>query len=211
MAARCIVLFRSVGSVDDTPPAAFLGAAPHMPSTLPPPIGSTPLPSYPGTPETAASSSSSAEMWSVQEDIDDAVSTAISLPGDAPIPISSDSESESPVQLHANRVLGSNAEATSPHTTADVPATTAAASLANQQVRETYATNGASSALADRDPVGGEPPRYRAVYCFGTVGTEQVTTYLRADSSEFVEYAPPPEHPLRSGTYCTRVTLGYTF
>ncbi|KAJ6482239.1 hypothetical protein DFH09DRAFT_1107375 [Mycena vulgaris] len=69
----------------------------------PPALGSTPPPSYPGTPE----SSGSETLWDQVSDHQAAVNSAPVLPGDAVDPvvwISSDSDSDAPLALRATRV-----------------------------------------------------------------------------------------------------------
>ncbi|KAJ6573748.1 hypothetical protein DFH09DRAFT_1078725 [Mycena vulgaris] len=69
----------------------------------PPALGSTPPPSYPGTPE----SSGSETLWDQVSDHQAAVNSAPVLPGDTVDPvvwISSDSDSDAPLALRATRV-----------------------------------------------------------------------------------------------------------
>ncbi|KAJ6521826.1 hypothetical protein DFH09DRAFT_1330935 [Mycena vulgaris] len=66
----------------------------------PPTLGSTPPPSYPGTPE----SSGSSEMWQTLPNHDDAVNTSVFLPGDLAVVWISDSEGSGDVALDGEPV-----------------------------------------------------------------------------------------------------------
>ncbi|KAJ6552962.1 hypothetical protein B0H19DRAFT_1072453 [Mycena capillaripes] len=188
-ASRAAENFSLAVSVDNLAPAASGPAlAVPTPSTPPPPVGSTPPPSYPETPESAGDSVGSEELWSVQEDLDDVVSLTGFLPGNAPIPIESDSEALYPSRTTpASPLLGT--------------AWTRAACWCPIRTYITTPLHGSSPSLddgVDCDPVGLEALCMisRAVYRMGNVGAEHIITYLRADGSVFIVNAPLPDNHL---------------
>ncbi|KAJ6456315.1 hypothetical protein C8R47DRAFT_1227846 [Mycena vitilis] len=179
-------------------------------SSSPPSIGSTPPPSYPGTPESQRGSSTSDDLWELQDDPSMVLATTLFLDGDAPVEIS-DSEDESPLSLRANCAVidtahGATADSVSMASGPQVPDTydadvtgdsdspvAATSDVGIVRIPDVLADD--ADLDVDRDPVDGEAPRMisRALYRFGDIGAEQVITYLRADGSVFVEYAPLPE------------------
>ncbi|KAJ7504659.1 hypothetical protein B0H11DRAFT_1905273 [Mycena galericulata] len=165
--------------------------------TPPPSVGSTPPPSYPGTPESGASHESS--LWETLSDEQEAVNSASSLPGDL-------STSEQPAHPsdhveETHDALNELVEETHDKdrlagTVSDADAVVAEDHVVSWFTVDTVACGfgalpdagpGRLSVLkdADHDPVLGEPPRMisRAIYTFGDIDTEYVSTFLRADGS----------------------------
>ncbi|KAJ7608286.1 hypothetical protein DFH06DRAFT_1346967 [Mycena polygramma] len=199
----------SVAAGEDEVTPANAPVVASTPVTPPPALGSTPPPSYPGTPESGGTEG----LWDAMSDHDASVNSVIVLPGDLPIDIS-DSEDETPLSLQASRIMS--------------PSPTPAEDLANTDplvfdtydevmpiadlcdggdsppevsstppliVLDTYDAVAPTEDQHDRDPILGEAPRMisRAIYRLGDICAEYVTTYLRHDASVFVEYSPLPE------------------
>ncbi|KAJ6465195.1 hypothetical protein C8R47DRAFT_1079385 [Mycena vitilis] len=207
-------------------PAALVGV-----ETPPPSIGSTPPPSYPGTPESQGVSSGSEGLWDEQDDPSAVLEGVIFLPGDAPVMISDSEDESSlslranhiatsapgPTEVVENpldvRVLETyEDEPESDPRRDEVDGRLDADRDPDIRVLETYEDEPESDPRrdevdghpdADRDPIGDEPPRLisRAICRLGDVSTEQVLTYLRADGTVYIEYAPLPRYHYLSDSF----------
>ncbi|KAJ7451194.1 hypothetical protein B0H11DRAFT_2289037 [Mycena galericulata] len=191
--------------VEDRDGEASAGASTVDASTISPEpaddslSSSTPPPSYPGMPETGGSVASSDNLWETLSDHGEAINSVSFLPGDAAPAGISGSEEENTPGLRASRLLTTSTGPQQGPATTDEELDDSRGEL----VEETYEADtppGSPSPPttptdSDRDPIPGEPPRMisRAIYLFGAISAEYVTTFLRSDGTVFLEYSPLPD------------------
>ncbi|KAJ7477734.1 hypothetical protein B0H11DRAFT_2234408 [Mycena galericulata] len=154
----------SESTADVVPTESSAELSTNTSTSSPSSIGSSPPPSYPGTPETGGSHASSNNLWKELSDHAAAINS-----------ISPEHE-PSPEEIAGDR--GEMVEETH-----------------EVDTRIGFPSPPATPTDPDRDPIPGEPPRMisRAVYLFGAISAEYVTTFLRSDGTVFVEYSPLPD------------------